>query len=50
MFLCVKIVQNLERKFREIAMKKLRYGKGALSKAEEAILKGISTGESETFE
>ncbi|MEM3653086.1 MAG: hypothetical protein QW282_05980 [Nitrososphaerales archaeon] len=31
-------------------MKKLRYGKGALSKAEEAILKGISTGESETFE
>lgn len=51
MSLRVKINQNLERKFRETAMKKFGYGKGALSKAaEEALLKWISTVESETFE
>ncbi|MEM1582454.1 MAG: hypothetical protein QXK89_08105 [Candidatus Bathyarchaeia archaeon] len=51
MSLRVKIDQNLERKFREAAMKKFGYGKGALSKAaEEALLKWISTVESETFE
>lgn len=51
MSLRVKIDQKIERKFREAAMKKFGYGKGALSKAaEEAILKWISTVESETFE
>lgn len=51
MSLRVKINQNLERKFREAAMKKFGYGKGALSKAaEEALLKWVSTVESETFE
>ncbi|MBS7646632.1 hypothetical protein KEJ24_02170 [Candidatus Bathyarchaeota archaeon] len=51
MSLRVKIDPNLERKFREAAMKRFGYGKGALSKAaEEALLKWVSTVESETFE
>jgi len=38
-----KIDERLERKFRELAMKRFGYGKGALSKAvEEAILKWVS--------
>ena len=38
-----KIDKRLERKFRELAMKRFGYGKGALSKAvEEAILKWVS--------
>lgn len=38
-----KINERLERKFRELAMKRFGYGKGALSKAvEEAILKWVS--------
>ncbi len=48
MSLRVQIDPKLERKFREKAMKKFGYGKGALSKAaEEAILNWIS-GEQET--
>jgi len=43
-----KIDEKLERKFRELAMKKFGYGKGALSKAaEEAILRWISMVERE---
>ncbi len=43
MSLRVQIDPKLERKFRETAMKKFGYGKGALSKAaEEAILNWIS--------
>jgi len=43
MSLRVQIDQKLERKFREAAMKKFGYGKGALSRAaEEAILNWIS--------
>lgn len=43
MSLRVQIDPRLERKFRETAMKKFGYGKGALSKAaEEAILNWIS--------
>lgn len=45
-----QIDQKLERKFREIAMKRFGYGKGALSKAaEEAIMKWISTIEKENL-
>lgn len=44
MTLRFQIDQKLERKFREAAMKRFGYGKGALSKAaEEAIMKWIST-------
>jgi uncharacterized protein YggL (DUF469 family) len=50
MSLRIHIDQNLERKFREAAMRRFGYGKGALSKAaEEAILKWISTVESESL-
>ncbi|RLE84579.1 MAG: hypothetical protein DRJ41_02870 [Thermoprotei archaeon] len=48
-----KIDEKLERKFRELAMRKFGYGKGALTRAiEEAILRWVSTTESEelTFE
>ncbi len=44
---------RLERRFRELAMRRFGYGKGALSKAvEEAIIKWISSieNESESFE
>jgi hypothetical protein len=48
MSLRVQINQKLEQKFREAAMKRFGYGKGALSKAaEEAIMKWISTIEKE---
>ncbi len=48
MSLRVQVDQKLERKFREAAMKRFGYGKGALSKAaEEAIVKWISTIEKE---
>jgi len=51
MSLRVQINQKLERKFREVAMRKFGYGKGALSRAaEEAIMKWISTVEEESFE
>ena len=44
MSLRVQIDDKLERKFREKAMKRFGYGKGALSKAaEEAILNWVST-------
>ena len=44
MSLRIQIDDKLERKFREKAMKKFGYGKGALSKAaEEAILNWVST-------
>jgi hypothetical protein len=44
MSLRVQIDPKLERKFRETAMKKFGYGKGALSKAaEEAILNWVSS-------
>ncbi len=47
----VKIDKKLELKFRELAMKRFGFSKGALSKAaEEAILKWISSVESETIE
>jgi len=43
-----KINERIECKFRELAMKKFGYGKGALSKAvEEAILNWISLVEKE---
>jgi len=43
-----QISQKLEHKFRELAMKRFGYGKGALSRAaEEAVLKWISTVEEE---
>jgi len=46
MSLRVQINAKLEQKFRETAMKRFGYGKGALSKAaEEAILNWISTTE-----
>jgi len=46
----VQINQKLERKFREAAMRKFGYGKGALSRAaEEAIMKWISTTEEENL-
>ncbi len=48
MSLRVQINPKLEQKFRETAMKRFGYGKGALSKAaEEAILKWLSTTEKE---
>jgi len=53
MSLRVQIDPRLEQKFRELAMKRFGYGKGALSKAaEEPILKWLSTTEKEpmTFE
>jgi hypothetical protein len=52
MSLRVQLDPKLERKFRETAMKKFGYGKGALSKAaEEAILNWVSTeGETPSFE
>lgn len=44
----VKVDEKLERRFRELAMGRFGYGKGALSKAaEEAILKWISMAERE---
>lgn len=44
----VQINPKVEEKFREAAMKRFGYGKGALSKAaEEAILKWLSTTEKE---
>ena len=50
MSLRVQINQKLERKFREFAMRKFGYGKGALSRAaEEAIMKWISTVEEENL-
>lgn len=49
MSLRVKISAKLEQKFREAAMKRFGYRKGALSKAtEEAILKWLSSTEEET--
>jgi len=43
MSLRVQVDPKLERKFREAAMKKFGYGKGALSKAaEEAIMNWVS--------
>jgi hypothetical protein len=49
MSLRVQINNKLEHKFRETAMKRFGYTKGALSKAaEEAILNWISTIENET--
>ena len=48
MSLRVQIDNKLERKFREAAMKKYGYSKGALSKAaEDAILNWLSTAEAE---
>lgn len=50
MSLRVRIDTKLERKFRETAMKRFGYGKGALSKAaEEAIMNWVSTVEKERF-
>jgi len=49
MSLRVQVNTKLEQKFREAAMKRFGYGKGALSKAaEEAILNWISSLENET--
>ncbi len=49
MSLRVQINAKLEQRFREAAMKRFGYGKGALSKAaEEAILKWLSTTEKES--
>jgi hypothetical protein len=48
MSLRVQINPHLEQKFREAAMKRFGYGKGALSKAaEEAIINWVSTAENE---
>jgi len=48
MVLKVNIDEKLELRFRELAMKKFGYSKGALSRAlEEAIIKWISDTESE---
>jgi hypothetical protein len=47
----VQVGQEVERKFRELAMRRFGYGKGALSKAaEEAIMKWISANEKENLE
>lgn len=44
----VNIDKHIERRFRELAMKKFGYGKGALSKAaEEAILRWINSVDNE---
>ncbi len=48
MALRVQINQKLEHRFRELAMKRFGYAKGALSKAaEEAVIKWISMIENE---
>lgn len=48
MVIRAKISEGLEQRFRELAMKRFGYGKGALSKAaEEAILRWISSAERE---
>jgi hypothetical protein len=48
MSLRVQIDAKIERKFREAAMKRFGYGKGALSKAaQEAIINWVSTVENE---
>lgn len=48
MVIRAKINEKLERRFRELAMKRFGYGKGALKKAaEEAILMWVSTVELE---
>ena len=50
MVLRVSVDEKLELRFRELAMKRFRYSKGALSRAlEEAIIKWISDVESEEF-
>jgi len=50
MALRVQINRKLERKFRELAMKRFGYAKGALSRAaEEAIIKWISMIENESL-
>jgi hypothetical protein len=50
MALRIQIEQKLERRFRELAMKRFGYGKGALSRAaEEAIMRWISTVEKESL-
>jgi len=50
MVIRAEIDEKLERRFRELAMKRFGYGEGALKKAaEEAILKWISTVELEEF-
>jgi hypothetical protein len=47
----VQVSKEVERKFRELAMRRFGYGKGALSKAaEEAIMKWISANEKESME
>ncbi len=53
MVIRAKIDEKLERRFRELAMKRFGYSKGALTKAvEEAILRWISSfeGEAVNFE
>jgi len=50
MVLRVSVDEKLELRFRELAMKRFKYSKGALSRAlEEAIMKWISDVESEEF-
>lgn len=50
MSLRFQINRELERKFRELAMKRFGYGRGSLSKAaEEAIMEWISTIEKESL-
>jgi len=50
MSLRVQVNTKLEQKFREAAMRRFGYGKGALSKAaEEAILNWIASLENETI-
>ena len=50
MVLKVNVDEKLELRFRELAMKKFGYSKGALSRAlEEAIIKWISDTESEEY-
>ncbi len=50
MVLRVSVNEKLELRFRELAMKRFKYSKGALSRAlEEAIIKWISDVESEEF-
>lgn len=48
-----QIDEKLERKFRELAMRRFGYGKGALSRAvEEAVIRWVSSveGEEQVFE
>jgi hypothetical protein len=48
MVLRSQIDEKLERKFREVAMKRFGYGKGALARAlEEAVMRWISVVEGE---